>query len=133
LLSGYGMFTHLRCAAAAIALCSCGVNSTLHVSSGSGNPFATSLNRDDAGHLAYQAADRAYGAAVLDSAASDLACPRTSIRVKSSRQPHFVADGCGQRAIYACPLRGHFTPGSGTSLGSYDLDCKMVLVNRIDL
>jgi hypothetical protein len=49
--------------------------------------------------------------------------------VESAVPPHFIADGCGQRVVYECPRKPVATSGSF----DFASQCRMVLVNRLDL
>jgi hypothetical protein len=114
---------HPALAAAAMALCACGWTYRIDVQSSSGSSYrmigpVREYPRDNSG----------YALAALDSAANDLACPRAALRVASDTPPHFVVDGCGERAVYECALR----PAS-RSRATFGYACTMVLVNRFAL
>jgi hypothetical protein len=132
------MPTRLHCIVLALAMCSACITMTdltyaVHVKSSDGESF----NKPAKDREPY-AADHVYAAAVLHSAAHDIPCQVAEIRVQNAYAPspylkasteHFVADGCGRRVIYECPLRGT----TASRLQHVDWECQMVLVNRFEV
>jgi hypothetical protein len=45
-----------------------------------------------------------YTPALLDSGAHDLNCPKEQMSKLPGAGEDFVVEGCGQRAVYRCPL-----------------------------
>jgi hypothetical protein len=119
------MTASLRCAAATVFLCSgCySYTETMHVTSTAGASFSSPAHaRPSIG-----AFDQAYEQALRESAAHDIPCGLASIRVRNVRPPQFIADGCGQRLVYECPVR----PTPANDFPDLDSECQMLLVNRL--